>query len=317
MKKIAFLAMVCLLSVPYSMVTAQVSNRTPLKIVIPYSPGGSTDSLARILQKSLSDTLGQPVLIENKPGASGTIGTEYVAKAPPDGNTIVLGNQGPNALVPAYRKTPYDPLNDLRPLTTIAYMPMLLVTSTKAGPKTLKELMFQARESGANVRYGSSGNGSIAHLTGYDFARQAKLQMTHIPYQGGGQVVTGLLRGDVLVSFMPGTDIATLADQARILAVGAPRRISSLPDVPAVAEEIPGFQSVLWLALFAPKGTSDEIADRLKKAINRAVEQPDFQKYVMDRYGKAATSTPEELTQLIKQDMQVWGAVAREANAQK
>lgn len=166
-----------------------------LKIVVPYSAAGGTDFLARLLQKPLSDILNQPVIIENRPGASGTIGTDYVAKAAPDGNTIVFGNQAPNAIVPAFRKTPYDPLNDLRPLTTVAFMPLVMVTSSDKGPKTLKELLQQGRLSGANMRYGSSGNGSIAHLTAYEFARQAKLQMTHIPYQGGSQVIPGLLRG--------------------------------------------------------------------------------------------------------------------------
>jgi tripartite-type tricarboxylate transporter receptor subunit TctC len=317
MKKATCTGIACLLSLPFTAAMAQVTGHVPLKIVIPYSPGGSTDSLARLLQKSLSESLNQPVIIENKPGASGTIGTDYVAKAAPDGNTIVLGNQGPNALVPAYRKTPYDPFTDLRPLTTIAFMPMLLVTSAEHGPKTLKDLLLQARRPDANLYYGSSGNGSIAHLTGYEFSRQGKLNITHVPYQGGGQIIPGLLRGDVSISFMPGTDIASLASQARILAVGAPSRVSFLPNVPAVAEEIPGFKSVLWLALFAPKGTTDEIADRLRNAIVKAAQGPDFRKYVMERHGEAKTSTPEALTQLIKDDMQVWGAIAREANTQK
>lgn len=317
MKKSTLLSLLCLLAMPFNPAVAQVGTRTPLKIVVPYSAAGGTDFLARLLQKPLSDILNQPVIIENRPGASGTIGTDYVAKAAPDGNTIVFGNQAPNAIVPAFRKTPYDPLNDLRPLTTVAFMPLVMVTSSDKGPKTLKELLQQGRLSGANMRYGSSGNGSIAHLTAYEFARQAKLQMTHIPYQGGSQVIPGLLRGDVQISFMTGTDIASLASKVRILAVTAPKRLITLPDVPTVAEEIPGFTSVVWFAFFAPKGTSNEIAERLRNAIVKAVERPEFQKYVTERHGEAVTGTPEALTKLVKQDIKVWGVIAREANNSK
>jgi tripartite-type tricarboxylate transporter receptor subunit TctC len=317
MKKIALLSFLCLFSMPFTTAVAQVATRIPLKIIVPYSPGGGTDFLARMLQKPLSDILNRPVIIENKSGASGTIGTDYVAKAAPDGNTIVFGNQAPNAIVPAFRETPYDPLNDLRPLTTVAFMPLVVVTSAEKGPKTLKELLQQGRQPGANLHYGSSGNGSIAHLTGHEFARQGKLMATHIPYQGGGQVIPGLLRGDVRISFLTGSDIAALPGKITILGVTAPKRLATLPDVPAVAEEIPGFTSVVWFAFFAPKGTSDEIAGRLRNAIIKAVEQPAFQKFVTERHGEAKTTTPEALTQLVKQDMKVWGPVAREANIPK
>jgi tripartite-type tricarboxylate transporter receptor subunit TctC len=317
MKKTALLIFPCMLAMPFGTAMAQVATRIPLKIVVPYSPGGGSDFLARLLQKPLSDILKQPVLIENKSGAAGTIGTDYVAKAAPDGNTIVLGNQAPNAIVPAFRKTPYDPLNDLRPLTTVAFMPLVLVTSAEKGPKTLKGLLQQGRQPGANLHYGSSGNGSIAHLTGHEFARQGKLMATHIPYQGGGQVIPGLLRGDVGISFMTGADIASLPGKVRILGVTSPKRLATLPDVPAVAEEIPGFTSVVWFAFFAPKGTSNDTAGRLRNAIIKAVEQPEFQKYVTERHGQATTTTPEALTQLVNQDMKVWGEVARAANVSK
>lgn len=159
MRKATLLSLLGLLAMPFTGAVAQDRTRIPLKIVVPYSPGGGSDFLARLLQKPLSDILKQPVIIENKSGAAGTIGTDYVTKAAPDGNTIVLGNQAPNAIVPAFRKTPYDPLSDLRPLTTVAFMPLLLVTSADKGPKTLKALLQQARQPEANLAYGSSGNG--------------------------------------------------------------------------------------------------------------------------------------------------------------
>ncbi len=301
---------------PFSASMAQEAARPALKLVVPYSAGGSTDYVARLLQKSLSEILNQPVVVDNKPGAAGTIGTDFVAKAAPDGNTIVFGNQGPNAIVPGVRKTPYDPLNDLRPLTTVAFMPLVLMVSADKGPKTLSEFVQQTRKPGANMNYGSSGIGSLAHLTGYEFSRLGKLGMVHVPYQGGGPATAALIAGDIQGSFVTGLESAALVSSGkmRFLGVASPKRMATLPDIPAVAEEIPGFESVLWFAVFAPKGTSDAIAQRLRDAVVKAVERPDFQKYLAERHSEARTSTPAELTQLIKRDMQYWGDVVRKAN---
>ncbi|WP_298233564.1 tripartite tricarboxylate transporter substrate binding protein [uncultured Azohydromonas sp.] len=286
---------------------------------MPYSAGGTTDYVARLLQKPLGELLNQTVVIENKPGAAGTIGTHLVAKAPPDGNTIVFGNQGPNAIVPASRKTPYDPLDDLRPLTTVAFMPLMLMVSAEKGPATLGEFMQQARKASVKWNYGSSGIGSLAHLTGYKFSHAGGLDMMHVPYQGGSAVLTAVMQGDVQGSFVSGLETASMmqSGKLRYLGVASPRRIATLPDVPAIAEEIPGFESVLWFAVFAPKGTSDATAQRLRTAVVKAVERPEFQNYLAQRHAQARTSTPQELTQLIKQDMARWGDTAREADSAK
>src|SRR5213595_3709396 len=159
------LPMAALAAMPFTDARAQESGRPPLRLVVPYAAGGATDYVARMLQKPLGELLNQTVVIENRPGAAGTIGTDYVARAAPDGNTIVFGNQGPNAIVPAARKTPYNPLNDLRPLTTVAFMPLVLMVSADKGPKTLAAFMEQARRPDARMNYGSSGVGSLAHLT--------------------------------------------------------------------------------------------------------------------------------------------------------
>ena len=297
-------------------VTAQDAPRPVLKLVVPYSAGGSTDYVARLLQRPLGEILDQSVVIDNRPGAAGTIGTDFVAKAAPDGNTIVFGNQGPNAIVPGVRKTPYDPFNDLRPLSTVAFMPLVLIVQAEKGPKTLKEFLQLARTAGAGMNYGSSGIGSLAHLTGHQFSRLGNLDMTHIPYQGGGPATTALLQGDIHGSFVPGLESAALVQSGKLryLGVASSRRIPTLSDVPAIAEEIPGFESVLWFAIFAPKGTSDVIAERLRSAVVKVVERPAFQKVLADRHAEAKTSTPQELTQLIRKDMQYWGEVVRRAN---
>jgi len=310
------LATLTLAALPLAGAWAQDATATPLKLVVPYLAGGTTDSLARILQRAVSDVLKRPVIVDNRPGAAGTIGTDYVAKAVGDGNTIVFGNQAPNAIVPAARKTPYDPITDLRPLSTVAFMPLVLTVSAEKGPRTLKEFMEMARKPGAKMNYGSSGIGSSAHLAGYEFARLGQLDMTHIPYKGGADVVTALLAGDIQGSFLTAMEATVLVQSGRmrILAVGSPRRVPTLPDVPAVAEEIPGFDSVIWFAVFAPKATPDAVAERLRTAVVQAVNRPEYQKLMAERNSEGRTTTPQELTDLIKRDMQYWGDVVRKGN---
>lgn len=290
-------------------VTAQ--EKAPLKIVIPYAAGGTTDYLGRLLQKPLAEVLGQSVIAENRPGAAGTIGTEYVARAAPDGNTIVFGNQGPNAIVPAVRKTGYDPITDLRPLTTVALMPLVLVVPTDRGAQTLKAYLEDARKPGRSLNYGSSGVGSLAHLTAHDFARLAKIDATHIPYQGGGPTVAAMMRGDVQFTFATSLESASIVSggRLRILAVAGPKRSPTLPEIPAIAEELPGFDSVIWFAMFAPRGMKDADAERLRTAIVKAIENPSFSKYLADRHAEARGCTPAELTEMIRTDMKRWGGL--------
>jgi tripartite-type tricarboxylate transporter receptor subunit TctC len=190
----------------------------------------------------------------------------------------------------------------------------LLVNADK-GPKTLKEFMEQARRPNAKWNYGSSGIGSLAHITGHEFARAAGLDMTHVPYQGGAPVVTALLQGDIQGSFVTGLETAALVKSGKVRYLGAAsaKRMPSLPDVPTIAEEVPGFDSVLWFAVFAPKGTPDNVASRLRNAIVKAVERPEFRNYLAERHAEARTSTPEELTQIIRQDMSRWGEAVRKA----
>jgi len=310
------LATLALSALPWHAAAQAVPDQTPLRMIVPYSPGGTTDALARLLQRSLSAVMGRPVVVDNKPGATGTIGTDMGAKAAPDGNTIVFGNQGPNAIVPAVRKTPYDPFNDLRPLTTVAFMPLALAVAPDKGPKTLKEFIDQARKSGAGLNYGSSGIGSFAHLAGHEFSRMGNLNMTHVPFKGGSEVVAAIFSGSINGSFVTAMEATPLVQSGklRFLATGSPKRMARAPDVPTVAEELPGYDAVIWFAAFAPKGTPDAIAQKLRDAIVKAVESPEYRKYLEDRNAEARTTTPDELTELIKHDMRVWGDVVKKNN---
>ena len=309
------LALLALSALPLGAV-AQPAAEAPLRMIVPYAPGGTTDALARLLQRALSATMNRAVIVDNKPGATGTIGTDLGAKAPPDGNTIVFGNQGPNAIVPAVRKTPYDPFTDLRPLTTVAFMPLALAVAPDKGPKSLKEFIALARKSGDGVNYGSSGIGSFAHLAGHEFGRAGGMNATHVPFKGGGEVVPAILNGSIHGSFLTALEATSLmlGGKLRFLAVASAKRMPRLPDVPAVAEELPGFDAVIWFAAFAPKGTPDAIAQKLRDAIVKAVESPDYRKYLEDRNAEARPSSPEEVTDLIRHDMRVWGDVVKKNN---
>jgi tripartite-type tricarboxylate transporter receptor subunit TctC len=308
------LAAALLAALAASTLHAQDASR-PLKIVVPYAAGGTTDQVARLLQRPLSEILQQPVVVENKPGAAGTIGTELVARAAPDGNTLVFGNPAPNAFVPALRKTGYDPITDLRPISTVAVMPMLLVVPTASGMQTFRDFMQRARAPGANLNYGSSGIGSLAHLTGAYFAQRSKLDMVHIPYAGGAPMMSAMYQGDLQATFTTGLDGAAMVQsgRARYLAVASPQRIASLSSLPTIAEELPGFRSVVWFALFAPKGTPDPVVERLRTAVLAVLEKPEFKSYLAERHAEARGSTPQELLQLVRDDIAQWVEVVNTA----
>lgn len=294
---------------------AQAETR-PLRIIVPYASGGTTDQVARLLQAPLEEALGRPVIVENKPGASGTIGTDYVARAPADGNTLVFGNPAPSAFLPALRKVGYDPVGDFVPISTVAVMPMFLVVPAQASYGSLDDFLQRAARAKGGVAYGSSGVGSLAHLTGAYFAQQAGLDMLHIPYVGGAPMMLALFQGDLQATFTTGLDGAAMvrSGQARYLATAAERRDPAMPDLPAIGERLKGFRSVAWFALFAPKGTPAPIATTLRNAVRRVVAKDDFRRFLEERHAEARASTAEELGQLVQQDIRQWSDVVRSSH---
>lgn len=286
----------------------------PIRIVVPYAAGGSTDQLARAIQVPMQEFLKQPVLVDNKAGAGGTIGTDQVAKAAPDGYTIVFGNSGPNAIVPLMRKIPYDPLKDLRPISTVAITPMILAVPADSPAKTLKEFMTLAKQRDWN--FGSVGNGSLSHLTGEHFNAMAGLKLTHIPYNGGAPMMTAFGGGQLQAAFVTGLDGATMlqAKKVKYLAVAAPQRTNIVPGVPAIAEEVPGFRSVAWFGVLAPAGVPDAIAAKLHSAVEYAVSRPEVQKMFADRNIEARASSPEEMARLMRDETAQWGEVVKRSS---
>ncbi|MBS4679839.1 Bug family tripartite tricarboxylate transporter substrate binding protein, partial [Klebsiella pneumoniae] len=206
------------------LVSAKEYPEKPIRLIVPYAAGGSTDQLARIIQKPMSDYLGQPVVVENKPGAGGAIGTDLVAKSAPDGYTLVFGHTGPNAVIQLMRKVPYDPLRDLRPISTVAITPMILAVPADSPARSMKEFLAYARKQRASLNIGSVGNGSLSHLTSEYFNEMAGLKMQHIPYNGGAPLMTAFLGGQVQAAFVTGLDGAVMvgSGKVRYLAVATP-----------------------------------------------------------------------------------------------
>ena len=286
----------------------------PIRVIVPYPAGGTTDQLARAVQKPLQEFLGQPVVVENKAGAGGTIGTEQVVRAVADGYTLLFGNSGPNAIVPLLRKIPYDPERDLRPVSTVAITPMILAVPVESPARTLKEFVALAKAA-PNWNYGSVGNGSLSHLTGESFNALAGTKLTHVAYNGGAPMMTAFASGDLHMAFVTGLDGATMhqAGRVRYLAVATPQRSNVVPGLPAVAEEVPGFRSQAWFGLLAPKGVPDAIVARLQSAVAHAVSRAEFRRLCEDRQIEARSGSPDELEKLIRDEGAQWGALIRQA----
>ena len=303
-------------ALPFAAAAQEAWPSKPIRMVVPYPAGGSTDQLARAIQAPLAETLGQPIVIENKAGAGGTLGTDMVAKAAPDGYTFVFGNSGPNALAGLIRKLPYDSLKDLRPLSTVAIVPMILAVPAEAPHKTLKEFIAYARAQGTAVNYGSVGIGSISHLTGEQFNELAGTKMQHIPYNGGAPMVTAFAGGQLHAAFVTGLDGASMVQAGRIryLAVATPQRTEVLAGLPAVAEDVPGFRSVAWFGVLAPKGVPDDIAQKMQAAIVKAVARPEVRKLFAERGVEARSSTPQEFEKMIRDEVAQWGPVVTKAD---
>jgi tripartite-type tricarboxylate transporter receptor subunit TctC len=290
----------------------------PIRIIVPYAAGGSTDQLARAIQQPMSEALGQPVIVENKAGAGGTIGVDYVAKAAPDGYTLVFGNTGPNAVVALMRKVPYDQVRDLRSISTVAITPMILAVPADSPAKTMKDFLAYARKNSERLNIGSVGNGSLSHLTAEYFNEAAGTRMQHIPYNGGAPMMTAFAGGQLQAAFVTGLDGATLVNSGKVryLAVATPKPTDTVAGLPAIAEEIPGFRSSAWFGVLAPRDTPDDVVAKLHAAIVAAVAKPEVHKMFAARNVEARSSTPEELDKLIKDETAQWGPVVRKANIQ-
>lgn len=314
-RRAATLALLPLFAASAALAQGDYPSR-PIRIIVPYPAGGTTDQLARAIQQPLQELLGQVVLIENKAGAGGSLGTDMVAKAAPDGYTLVFGNSGPSATGSLLRKLPYDVIKDFRPLSTVVMVPLILAVAADSPHKTVKDFVTRARTQGSSLNYGSTGIGSSSHLAGEFFNERAGTRLQHIPYAGGAPLLTGFAGGQVHMAFVTGLDGAAMVQAGRIryLAVSSPQRSEVLPGLPAVAEDVPGFSSLVWFGLLAPRGTPDDVVNKLNAAIVKAVARPEVRKLFIDRNVEPRTSTAAEFERLIQAELEQWGPVIKKAD---
>ena len=297
---------------------AAYPNR-PIRLIVPYPPGGGTDFFARTLGAKMSELLGQPVVIENKPGAATAIGAEAVAKSAADGYTLLLGDTATYAVNPSlYRKLPYDPQRDLAPISLTGRFALLLVANPSAlAAASLKDLIDAAKRAPGKIDYASPGPGSPHHLAMELFMQRAGVRLTHVPYKGAGPAVQDLLGGRVPVMFL---DLATggphiKAGKLKALAVASPQRIAPMPDVPTIGESgFPGFVAWAWQGLSAPAATPREIVARLNAEFAKAINDPAVRPRIVEAGIEPLQSTPEEFAAYARSERVKWAAVIKEGH---
>jgi len=297
--------------------SAQNWPAKPIRLMVPFPPGGSTDIVARIVAQKLSERLGQSIVIENRGGAGGTIGTALVAKAAPDGYTLGVASTSTHVVAPGvYAKIDYDPVKDFAPVGLMAVSPYLLTVTPSLPAKTLQELIALAKKQPGKLNYASAGVGSTTHLAMEMLKHASGTFMLHIPYNGNGPAGTALIAGQVEVLFgsLPALLPHAKSGRARALAVGTPKRSPSLPDVPTVAESgYPGFDASLWLAIMAPAGTPQPIIERLNKEIVSLISAADTRE-AFDKAGtEPLTGTPADLAAMIRDGVPKYAQIIKTA----
>jgi len=297
---------------------AQKYPDKPVRIVIPLSAGGTTDVPGRIIAQKLSETLGQQFYVENRAGAGGTIGSDFVAKSKPDGYTLLL-TASPFVIAPhVYKKLPYDALKDFEPVMKIAEGPYVLVVHPSLGVSSVKELIALAKKNPGKIDFASSGNGGAQHLVTELFMYMAGIKMNHVPYKGSGPAQQDLMSGIIKVSFV-GTPIAipqTKSGRLKALGVSTPKRWPDMPDVPTIAEAgVPGFEAVVWIGLLAPAGTPKEIVNQLAGDIKKLMGESEVKKLLEPTGMDPAPDTPAQFGKFLKEDYDKWGKVVKESGA--
>ena len=296
---------------------AQAYPAKPIRIIVPLAAGGPGDVLTRAMGQKLSEQTGQPVVIDNRPGANTNVGTEFVAKSPADGYTL-LSTANPLTTNPSlYPALPYDPLRDFAPITLIGLTPLLLVVHPSLPVKSAKDLIALAKARPAQLNYASAGNGSALHLAGEMFNSLARVKLVHVPYKGVTNAFSDLLGGQISIMF-PGAPIALpqiKAGKLRALGTTGEKRMAAAPDVPPVAESgLPGYEVSVWYGVLAPANTPAAVVSRLHREISKIVQLPDIRERWMALGTEPLHNTPEQYAAYLKADVGKWAKVVREAN---
>lgn len=291
----------------------------PIRLIVPFPPGGGTDILARIVGNKLQENLKWVVVLDNRPGAGGNIGVDLAAKSPADGYTVVMGQTSNLAVNPTlYDKLPYNPIKDFAPVTTVATAPLVLVVPANSPFKTLADVINAAKAKPGDVTFASPGNGTVAHLTGELLQKAAGVKFQHVPYKGSSQAITDLLGGQVqlYMASVPSAMSQIKGGRIRPLAVTSAKRSHDLPNVPTINESgYKGFDAITWFGLLVPTGTPASIVTRLNTEVNKVLKMKEVQEKIGAEGGDAQGSTPEEFAALIRSDIVKWGQVVKDSGA--
>ncbi len=295
---------------------AQTWPAKPIKFVVPFTPGGGNDILARLLGEPLAASLGQPIVVENKPGAGGNIGAEAVARSAPDGYTYLVAAINVLAFNPSmYAKVGFDPVKDFTPVARLGVLPVVLAVHPDVRAASVAELINLAKSNAGALSYASAGIGTPHHLSAELFKAMTGASMQHVPYKGGGPAATDLVAGRVQVMFAPVNNVMPFVKrgQLRVLGVGSDHRLPSLPEIPTIAESVPGYQTDNWIGVVAPAGTQKDIVTTLNRQLVAALARPQVAEKLGALGIEPAPNTPEQFAALIKDDIARWSAVVRDA----
>lgn len=290
----------------------------PITVIVPYAPGGQGDVFARLVGDRLGRALGQPVIVDNRPGASGALGTRLVAKAPADGYTLLLGQTGEMAINGTAMKNPgYDTLKDFRGVALVGDAPLVLAVPAGSPFKSLAELIQAARAKPGSIAYASSGTATPGHLAAAALASGTRTEMTHVPYKGAGQAITDLIGGQVDFFFASASSIMAHLQGGRVraLAVSKPAKLANLPEVPPVADTLPGFDFSLWGGYFAPRSTPQAVVQRLSSEIQRILAEPELRKRLEADASAVAPGTPERFDRMVRDEIAKYARLVKTTGA--
>ena len=291
----------------------------PILMVVPQAAGGTNDIVGRLVSQKLSEVLGSPVAVENRPGAGGNIGTQFAAKAPKDGYTLLMTISSSQAINPALYKNPgFDPVKDFKPVALIGSVPNVLLANPNFAGKTVQDLIAAAKAKPGQLQYASAGNGTLNHLLGEMLNSMASIQLQHVPYKGVAPAMNDVLGGQLPFVFasLPASLSHIKAGKLKALAVSSPKRSPALPDVPALAEAVPGYAGTLWIGLFSPAGVPADVSAKLNEAMVKTLAAKDLRdKLEQQGVELAAPTTPEQFAALLNDDIVRWGQIVKSSGA--
>ena len=306
----------CLFALSSPALRAQDFPTKTVRILVPQTPGGASDALARVIAQKLSEKWAQPVVVENRAGAGGNVGMEVVAQGAPDGHLLLMSYAGSHAINPAlYKRLPFDPVKDFAPVATLATLPFVLVAKPDASFKTVSELVTQAGK--GTLTFGSAGNGSVNHLLGVMLNSTASLHLVHIPYRGAAAAAADVVSGQVPITFgsFPGVMPFVKSGKLNVIGVATEKRTPLAPEVPTLAESLPGFFANSWYGLFAPAGTPKPIIDRILAISTQVLSASDLGERLAGQGAEVWPGNPDQLAKLVRDELVMWARIVKESGA--